>query len=184
LKYLKTYRIPFSGLAIGKHEFSFDIGKEFFDCYPYSIVKDGDLKADVLLDKQSNMMIAAISINGIIRLDCDVCLREFEKQTAIDTQLIIKFSDEDLQEISDEILVLGRNEYEFSIADVLYEHINVSVPHYVRCDANSDGEGCDEEMIGKLRELSAEVSGEADSSTGEQVIDPRWEKLKNLKKNS
>lgn len=179
---MKTYRIAFSGLALGKHDFSFDIDKEFFDCFPYSIVKDGDLKADVVLEKQTTMLLAHIHIHGTVRLTCDVCLREFDRPTDIHTRLVIKFTDEDLDESSDEIMVLGRNDYEFSLADVFYEHINLSVPPYVRCEELAADGGCDEEMMEKLRALSV---WETEATTDEEEsVDPRWEKLKNLKKNS
>lgn len=180
MKYLKIYRIPFSGLSNGKHEFVFDIDKKFFDCYEYSIVKDGDLKVAVTLDKQAHMMLADIRITGTIRLTCDVCLREFDRETEIRTQLVIKFSDEDLTEITDEILVLTKNEYEFSIADVLYEHINVSVPLYVRCDEQSDGGGCDQQMIAILNGLAPKQQ----EDSMDQPVDPRWEMLERLKKNN
>ncbi len=70
-KYLKQYRIPFSGLAAGKHEFDFEIDDKFFDCYEHSLVKKGKLKADVELQKQENMLVVNFHIYGMIQLSCD-----------------------------------------------------------------------------------------------------------------
>ena len=143
MKHLKSYQIQFSGLSLGKHAFSFDIDKRFFDCYAYSIVKDGALKVDAVLDKQERMMLLALTIRGTVKLTCDVCLREFDRETHIDANLILKFTgdEEGEGEDVDDILVLNRNEYEFSLAVLLYEHINVDVPHYVPCDEQGTGEG-------------------------------------------
>lgn len=177
MKHLKAYRIPFSGLSIGKHEFVFSVDKRFFDCYDYSIVKDGQLEVKVQLDKQANMMLADFSIDGIIKLTCDICLRAVDRKTQIEAGLIVKFDDEDLSEITDDILVLSKNDYEFSIADFIYEHINLSVPHYIKCDEQLDGEGCDQDMINVLKGLAA-----PDGSTEE--VDPRWAMLEKLKRNN
>lgn len=182
---MKTYRIQFSGLAIGKHDFAFDMDKRFFDCYEFSIVKDGKLRVEVELDKQVYMMVATIRIAGTVRLQCDVCLRDFDRVTAIENQLVVKFSEEDLAETTDDILVLAKNEYEFSIADVLYECVNVSVPMYVRCDELSEDHSCDPEMIGVLRGLAPGNDEETgDDLSDERPIDPRWELLEKLKKNN
>jgi uncharacterized protein len=175
---LDTYKIQFSGLTVGKHDFSFQIDKKFFDCYPYSIVKDGELDVKLTLDKMPTMMVADFEISGHVQLVCDRCLREFGKALNIKAQLLFKFTDEDINEITDDIVVLNKNDYEYSIASFLYEHINLAVPTFVRCEDTIDGEGCDEEMIAMLEKLepkNEEVDGK---------VDPRWEMLEKLKKNN
>ena len=175
MKHLKSYIIQFSGLSFGKHEFTFDIDKRFFDSYEYSIVKDGNLTAEVVLDRQPTMMLVDFHIKGTVQLTCDVCLKEFDGDVDIDANLIVKFTDQDLEEITDDIIVLSRNEHEFSVADLLYEHINLSIPHYVRCDEQGGDQTCDEEMIAMLQNLEPKIESEEPS-------DPRWEMLKKLKK--
>lgn len=177
MKHLKAYRIPFSGLIIGKHEFVFDIDQNFFDCFEYSIVKDGQLEVKVELDRQANLMIANVVIDGEVRLACDVCLKDIDRQTHIESSLIVKFDNEDLSETTDEILVLDKNDYEFSIADFIYEHINLAVPHYIKCDEELDGAGCDQDMINTLEELAAPEGSTED-------VDPRWAMLEKLKRNN
>lgn len=176
---MKSYRIQFSGLATGKHSFEFDIDKKFFDCYPYSIVKNGALVANVTLDKQPTMMIADFEISGTVELSCDVCLREFDRPVQIKAQLLLKFMEDEVSEITDDIMVLNRNEFEFSVADFLYEHINLAIPHYVRCEEAVDGRGCDEEMLAVLNKLEP-----SEQEKEEETHDPRWQKLEKLKKNN
>jgi len=176
VNYLKQYRIPFSGLSLGTHDFEFDIDKAFFDCYEYSIVKDGTLKASVNLHKQENMMVVRFHITGTVNLMCDVCLTTFPAATEINEQLIVKFTEEDLAETTDEILVLAKHEHELDIARVLYEYINVSIPHYIKCSEQGNNITCDEAVLARLSNLAPEQQETAQT-------DPRWEALKKIKYN-
>lgn len=135
--------------------------------------------ANVTLDKQPAMMIADFEISGTVGLSCDVCLREFDRPVQIAAQLLLKFMEDEVAEITDDIMVLNRNEFEFSIADFLYEHINLAIPHYVRCDEELDGRGCDEEMLAVLNKLEPN-----EQEKEEETHDPRWQKLEKLKKNN
>ncbi|SEL75395.1 Uncharacterized metal-binding protein YceD, DUF177 family [Parapedobacter koreensis] len=176
---MKQYRIPFTGLSLGTHDFEFDVDKAFFDCYDYSIVKDGNLKVSVDLHKQENMMILWFHIAGTVNLTCDVCLSTFPSKTVIEERLIVKFADDesdDMAESSEEILVLARHEHEVDIAGLLYEYINVAVPHYIKCSEQGDNITCDESVLAKLNNLAPEQHEE-------KQADPRWDALKNIKYN-
>lgn len=122
------------------------------------------------------MLVVYVNITGTIKLACDLCLNEFDQNTDITEQLVVKFQDADLDDITDEIIVLGKNDHEFSIADFLYEHITLSVPLYIRCEAQ-EGQRCDEEMVRVLRDLSPKP-------TEEKLDDPRWAALKNITRNN
>lgn len=180
VKYLKRYRIPFSGLKVGDHVFDFDIDKKFFDCFEYSLVKDGNLQATVSLARQENMLVADFHIEGQIELNCDICLSDFPAKTVIDERLIVKFTEEDMGDTTEEILVLSKNEYGLDIADLLYEYINLAVPHYKKCSEQGDGISCDPEMVDKLSNLAPQPPQE---TTEEEQTDPRWEALKHLRNN-
>ncbi|QNL50073.1 DUF177 domain-containing protein [Olivibacter sp. SDN3] len=177
MKILNQYRIPFTGLKLGKHEFEFEVDKHFFAEFEYSIVKDGALKVFLTLDKQETMLIADFHITGIIELTCDVCLRKFPGKTDINERLIVKFQeDDDTSDISDEILILKRNEHELDLANNIYEYINLSVPLYARCEEQGLNTACDKSMIDKLKNLSA-------PETRDTQTDPRWDILKKIKNN-
>ncbi|MFB2120613.1 DUF177 domain-containing protein [Parapedobacter sp. 2B3] len=178
MNYLKQYRIPFTGLSLGTHDFEFDIDKAFFDCYDYSIVKDGNLKANVNLLKQENMMVLQFHIAGTVMLTCDVCLSPFASKTDIQERLIVKFTDEGAAESTEEIIVLAKHEHELDIAGLLYEYINVAVPHYMKCSEQGENVTCDETVLAKLSNL-APAPGQAE----EKQADPRWDALKKIKYN-
>lgn len=177
LKPLKQFSIPFTGLKIGKHQFDFEIDNSFFDAFEYSLVKKGDLKVEVELDKQETMLILKIRIAGTIKLDCDKCLAEFDAPVEISERQIVKFAEDDLESDDLEIIILNKKESSIDIAEILYEFITVSVPYIKICEQNGNGVQCDKEMIDRLESL-------ANPSTEEEHIngtDPRWEVLKKLK---
>ena len=177
MKPLKEYKIPFKGLKIGKHEFQFEINDAFFAEFEYSLVKNGNLKAELELDKQETLMILNFKIQGELKFNCDVCLSDYPSKVDIKERQIVKFSgDENLEDNTDEIIVLTKNDFEIDVSELIYEYINLSVPYISRCDDEGNTQWCDKEMIGKLNELSAENKEEYEND------DPRWEALKKIKK--
>jgi len=176
VKYLKKYKIPFSGLTAGKHNFEFEIDDKFFDCFEHSLVKKGNLLAKVSLQKQENMLVVNFDINGYIQLSCDVCLSDFNSSTHFQERIIVKFVNEEWDEETEEVIVLSKTDYELDIATLLYEYINVQVPIYAKCSEQGSGIGCDPEML-------SHISIEESTSTEEERIDPRWDALKNIKNN-
>jgi len=177
LKPLKQFSIPFTGLKIGKHQFDFEIDNSFFDAFEYSLVKQGELKVNVELDKQETMLLLQIHIAGTIKLDCDKCLSEFNAPINVTERQIVKFAEDDLESDDLEIIMLSKKESSIDIAEILYEFITVSVPYIKICEQNGDGAKCDQEMIDRLESL-ANPDHEEEKTIGG---DPRWEALKKLK---
>ncbi|SMC76925.1 Uncharacterized metal-binding protein YceD, DUF177 family [Pedobacter africanus] len=177
LKPLKQFSIPFTGLKIGKHQFDFEIDNSFFDAFEYSLVKKGNLKAEVELDKQETMLILQFRINGTIVLDCDKCLAEFEAPISIQERQIVKFAEDELESDDLEIIVLSKKESEINVAELIYEFITVSVPYIKICEENGTGVKCDQEMIARLESLAVGSQQEEE----QQNDDPRWAALKKLK---
>lgn len=177
MKYLKQYKIPFSGLAAGKHDFDFEINDKFFDCYEHSLVKKGNLAANVSLQKQETMLIVNFDIKGTIKLNCDVCLTEFDAPISFQEKLIVKFVNEEWDNETDEVIILNKTDHELDIANLLYEYINVQVPYYAKCTEQGVNISCDPEMLAKIS------TEEEESEIEKENIDPRWAALKNIKNN-
>lgn len=157
--------------------FDFEIDKRFFNEFDYSIVKDGALKVVVRLEKQETMMILHFNIEGYLSLDCNLCLNSYPEKTSINERVIVKFNDEDdINETTEEILVLSKSDYELDIAPLLYEYINLAVPINSRCDNPGNETFCDKEMVSKIESLS-------NTEEKEDQNDPRWEILKRIKNN-
>lgn len=174
MKLLKTYSIPYTGLKLGKHSFDFEITDAFFNEFEYSLVKKGNLKCQVELEKQETMLILDFKISGTIELSCDRCLSEYPQKVEIEEQQIAKFSDEPIGE-DEEIITLGKNDHEINIAGLVYEYINVAVPFVSVCGYEGKTEYCDTEMLDRLNKLSGGEEPPDDEA------DPRWDALKKIK---
>jgi uncharacterized protein len=174
LKSLRNYSIPFTGLALGKHNFEFDITDSFFDEFDYSLVKKANLKCFIELEKQETMLILNFHIKGSIDASCDKCLSEYPQQLDIREQQIAKFSDEPVSE-DEEIITLSKNDHQVMLAGLIYEYINVAVPFIKTCGNEGNTPYCDKDMLESLDKLSA------NNDEQEEQIDPRWDALKNIK---
>lgn len=177
MKSLQQYSIPYTGLNLGLHQFEFEVGDAFFSAFDYSLVKSGNLKVTLDLEKQETMMILHFNISGEMKLGCDVCLADYPYDVEIDERQIAKFTNNaDLEEDTEEIIALTKNENEINVATLIYEYITLAVPYINRCDDEGNTEWCDQEMIEKLKQLSGSPNEEGEN------VDPRWEALKNIKK--
>jgi uncharacterized metal-binding protein YceD (DUF177 family) len=89
-------------------------------------------------------------------------------------RLIVKFGETTVEE-NDVILILSDKEYEFNIAQYIYEYINLLVPmRHVHPDDVKGNSTCNREMLEIIEKVSHK---QADP----EEIDPRWEALKKLK---
>ncbi|WP_316819894.1 DUF177 domain-containing protein [Pedobacter gandavensis] len=178
MKPLKQFSIPFTGLKIGKHQFEFEVDNSFFDAFDYSLVKKGNLKVGVELDKQETMLLLHFDVKGTIVLDCDKCLSEFNAAIAIQERQIVKFAEDELESDDLEIIVLSRKESELDVALPIYELITVSVPYIKVCEQDGEGQKCDQEMIERLKSFSIDTQEQQEENNDD---DPRWAALKKLK---
>ena len=177
MKSLQQYSIPYTGLKLGVHQFEFVVDDTFFSEFEYSLVKSGNLMVELELEKQETMLILQFHISGIMKLGCDVCLADYPYTVEIKERQIAKFTkEEDLEDDTEEIIVLTKNENEINVASLIYEYINLAAPYISRCDDEGNTEWCDNEMIERLDQLSGKPKEET------KDVDPRWEALKNIKK--
>lgn len=174
MKSLRSYSIPFTGLALGKHHFEFDVKDDFFGEFDYSLVKKANVVCNVELEKQETMLILDFHITGTVDATCDRCLSQYPQVIDVREQQIARFSDEETDG-NDEIMTLGRSEHEIALAGLIYEYINVAVPFVATCGNEGNTSYCDKDMLDKLNRLSAGNEQE------EENPDPRWDALKNIK---
>jgi uncharacterized metal-binding protein YceD (DUF177 family) len=106
-----------------------------------------------------------------------VCLADYPYLVDFKERQIVKLSgDENLEDDTEEIVVLKRSETEINVATLIYEFINLAAPYISRCEDEGNTEWCDSEMIEKLKQLAPGPKEEI------KDVDPRWEALKNIKK--
>ena len=177
MKSIQQYSIPYTGLKLGIHQFEFEVDDAFFSEFEYSLVKSGNLKVELELEKQETMLILQFHISGEMKLSCDVCLADYPYAVDINERQIAKFTnDENLEDDTEGILVLTKNENEINVSGLIYEYITLAAPYISRCEDEGNTKWCDFEMIEKLDQLSGRDKKETEGA------DPRWEALKNIKK--
>ncbi|MBN2350861.1 MAG: DUF177 domain-containing protein [Bacteroidales bacterium] len=171
MKFGNQYIIPFKGLNEGKHEFVFEANHKFFEEYNALEVTNGNVKIQVSLTKKTQLLELDFFLEGTIEVQCDRCLDYFSLPISYKSNLFVKFGEEDFSNDID-ILILPPNEHELNIAQYIYECIGLSIPYKKIHPPDSSGRsGCNPEMIKKLEQFEIKNT---------DIIDPRWEKLKNI----
>lgn len=168
MKALKEYVIPFVGLKEGVHDYSFEVDSKFFESFDYSEINHGNIHVELSMEKQDRMLIFNFSIDGYVVVPCDRCLAEMEYPVKGTERLIVKFGQERKEE-TEEILIIPETESHIDISEFIYEYIMLLLP-YRRVHPEGD-ESCNNEVSNKLDQYAAPEH------------DPRWEALKELKKN-
>jgi len=173
---LKDYIIQFVGLSVGQHEFEFHITDKFFEALDYSELKQGEIKADLTLLKQSTMMVLHFKISGTVKMDCDRCTEPFSLPISGNYKLIVKVGGHESGNEDDDIITVAANEHELNLTQYIYEYIALSVPiKRVHPDDAKGKSSCDKKMLKKLENFLTEEDKEEP--------DPRWSGLKNIKLN-
>lgn len=201
MKSKREYIIPFIGLKLGFHEFEFQIQDAFFEDREYSIIHSGTANVRLILEKKETMMIGEFEIKGSVSTDCDRCNDPIEVPITGSFKLIFTFGNEPSEDES--IIVMHPDDYELELKDHLYELLIVSLPTRL---IHPKGE-CNEEMIELLSKYTVqqEPSGSEDDDDeddwdfeddddyeddedwedededDDSPIDPRWNKLKDIK---
>ncbi len=170
---IDDYVVPIYGLKEGRHEYEFEADAQFFEYFENADIAGGELSIRLTLDKKVQFLQLEFHISGAIRTTCDRCLDEFDFPVEIDEELYVRFGEES-GEISDNVVIIPKEESRLNIAQYIYEFTALTLPvkKMHPMDANGNSE-CNVEMIRKLNEHISNRKGDSD---------PRWDALKNLMK--
>ena len=173
MKEMNLFTIPFIGLKEGKHRFEYQIDIKFFEAFQYDEFEDVDVKVDLSFVKKATMLELDFQFNGNVTVSCDISNELFNQPISDEFKLIVKFGNE-YNDDRDDILVIPHTEFQINISQYIYESIILAVPSK-RIHPNVIDGSLKSEVIEKLKELEVkEIKIEN--------IDPRWDKLKDLKK--
>lgn len=170
MRELNEYKIAFTGLSLGTHEYEFAVTDKFFSHFDHEELSNVDVHLVVELEKKTTMLQLWFGFQGTGTVHCDRCGKEMEIELDGEEELIVKFGDGDYQEQTDEIVVIPSSEHEIDISHYVYEFIMLSVPlaHSHEIDE------CDPEVIKTLNKLSGQENEKHEE-------DPRWAALKKYK---
>lgn len=167
---LRNYDVSFSGLKTGKHEFKFEIDKEFFQLFDTEQdFTNPKIKVDVLLDKHSTFLEFEIKVSGAVELVCDITNENFDHPIENQLKVLVKFGEE-YDDSEEDVITIPTNDHAFNIAQLIYENVALSIP------MKKLSPNVTEEDLAILDKFSPK-----DIEEEEHESDPRWDALKNLK---
>ncbi|WP_312078016.1 DUF177 domain-containing protein [Chryseobacterium sp.] len=167
---LRNYDVSFSGLKTGKHEFSFEIDKEFFQLFDTEQeFTNPKIISSVLLDKHSTFLEFEIKVDGTVELVCDITNENFDHPIENQINVLVKFGEE-YDDSEEDVITIPTNDHAFNVAHLIYENVALSIP-MKKISPNVSDE--DLEILEKFSPKEVEEE--------EHESDPRWDALKNLK---
>lgn len=167
---LKDFEIPITGSRQSDYSASFEIDSDFFELFENSLLKKGDLKADVGLFKTETLIDAKIKIHGKIELVCDRSLEEFDQDIFVEREHVFKYGDHE-EEFSEEMTLIPFDTFSINLAQIFYEYIGLEIPFRKLHPRFRNEDGSEKDFV-----------FESDTEKKENEIDPRWEELKKIKK--
>ena len=169
---LEQFKIDLKGLTAEVTTLDFDLDNAFFDALDETEVESGSLHVSLSIRKASGFFELIFHTVGTVDIVCDRCLDLMEQPIETDNRLVVKFGSTDSED--DDTVIVDENEGILDTSWFIYEFIALAIPiQHVHAPGK-----CNPAMTKALEELSADRSGDEESS---QAIDPRWEKLKDLK---
>jgi uncharacterized metal-binding protein YceD (DUF177 family) len=165
MKPLKEYRIPFLGLKPGQHEYEFEMTDTFFEEFENSEIEHADIQVDLILEKQTNMMVLQFELSGEVLSACDRCGDELKLPIHSSEKLVVKLG-EQTSATDDDVIVLGPQEFELDISQYLYEYAHLALPFRHVHENIAD---CNQEVLKELEKYKVD-----------KTSNTQWADLKNL----
>ena len=120
---MSDFKINLGAITNGSSLFSFEIKDTFFEAYTFSEVRNADITATALLEKNSKKLELNLSIDGQIhKLLCDICAEELSIDISAETKVIIQKTNDDLIS-TDEIFYVKIKNHLFKF--ILFLHLLV-----------------------------------------------------------
>ena len=169
--------MPFNGLDNKEKQFDFVVTDEFFEYFEENTIKGGNIDVSLILQKKSHSLHLKIKLNGSVKLICDRCLELYNQDIDFENIIIAQFEDQTNFDTDQDFIIIEEGKTEINIAHFVYEFAHFALPlqHY-HPDTDSGESGCSKEMLEVLEKHLIEEKT--------KVIDPRWEKLYEIKNKS
>ncbi|MBX2845909.1 MAG: DUF177 domain-containing protein [Saprospiraceae bacterium] len=168
------FSVAYTGLKNGVHSFTYLVDRTFFEARAYSPVKSGDVEVELEFDKRDTFFVLGFRFGGLVNVHCDRCTADVTLPVNGAASLLVKFENGESYDVADdEVMYISPKAIEVDFSQFLYENIIVNVPLYKTCDDDISGkQACNEKVLNYL---------ENGDKSGSEEIDPRWNKLKQLK---
>ncbi len=170
--YLEQFDIDLKALTQDVTPLEWGLDNQFFNALEGAQVQGGTLHVSGSIRKTVGFFELLLHTNGTVRIPCDRCLDLMDQPIEADLRLVVKLGSEYQED--DDIITVDESDPTLNTAWFIYESVILAVPIQ---HVHQPGD-CNDAMMRVLSEHSAARSSDADA---EDAIDPRWEKLRNLK---
>ena len=170
--YLEQFDIDLKALTQDVTPLEWGLDDQFFNALEGAQVQGGTLHVSGSIRKAVGFFELLLHTNGTVRVPCDRCLDLMDQPIEADLRLVVKLGSEYQED--DDIITVDESDPTLNTAWFIYESVILAVPIQ---HVHQPGD-CNDAMMRVLSEHSAARSSDADA---EDAIDPRWEKLRNLK---
>jgi uncharacterized protein len=172
-----AYSVNIIALSNKLHHFDYEIGADFFRKYGTDLVSEGNFKVEVELNKHETFLEADFKIKGTATLTCDRSLEPFDYPIWTTRRVLFKYGEVN-EEISDEIVMIHRDSATLEVGQYIYEFIGLAIPiKKLHPKFRLEDAAGDDNAEGKIV-YSSQTN---EKGNDDEDIDPRWNKLKNLK---
>ena len=165
--------LKFAGLKEGKHKFDYEADNSFFKIYDYREFNDANINFNIDFIKKPTVLELQIIGDGVVNINCTLSNEPFDYNLKTRFKLIVKFG-EYYDDSNDELLILPQGSHSINLDQFLYEMVVLSMPIRNVHPGVEDG-SIKSDVINRLKDF--DINNEKSSN-----FDPRWNKLKKLKK--
>ena len=168
----ESLKIDLKGLPEGNTSLSYTLDDTYFQDYETSEVSGGLIHVDVVIKRTRMYWELELHTEGTVIVPCDLCMVDMEQTIEAYNPMTVQLGKENNED--DDIVIVDEEEGILDLSWFIYEFIVLAIP--IR-HVHAPGK-CDTAMMKVLEEHSTDRSSDGESTT---TVDPRWEKLKNIK---
>ena len=168
MNHRREYEIAFVGLKPGLHEFEYQADDKFFAMYGEQDFTNAKAVVKLKLDKHAGFLMLKFDVGGSVDVSCDRCGNNLTMQLWDEFNLMVKMVDNpeqmNEQEEDPDVYYISRTESHLSVADWIYEFVNLSLPMQKMCPEYEAGETkCNKEVLEKLRKMEDDARNSTSS---------------------
>ena len=168
----ESLKIDLKGLQEGLTTLEYTLDDTYFQEIESSEISAGQVHVKVEVRKTRMFWELMLHTEGLVTIPCNLCMDDMEQPIAADNRLVVKLGEENNED--DELVIVDEDEGILDLSWYIYEFIALAIP--IR-HVHAPGK-CNAAMMKVLEEHSTDRSSDEESTTS---VDPRWEKLKNIK---
>lgn len=168
----ESLKIDLKGLQEGLTTLEYTLDDTYFQEIDSSEISAGQVHVKVEIRKTRMFWELMLHTEGLVTIPCNLCMDDMEQPIATDNRLVVQLGEENNED--DELVIVDEDEGILDLSWYIYEFIALAIP--IR-HVHAPGK-CNAAMMKVLEEHSTDRSSDEESTTS---VDPRWEKLKNIK---